>query len=281
MICNLHGPSENRLQEAQCSEMSAVLLGSLTGRGVSSMSPGRHDKTHGLGENGPSVSSEQRFALSRRERISELCCNFGAGALLLGLCLYILASPERTQGYRPLFLFFAVAWTVLLARYVLTLAREEEWLGATFLVSSDGIAKVMPSGRRFEGRWSQLVRVSVRHGVWLEFSDGTHIDIRTLSGPFLGQLIEAAELASGPDSPLSRAMAKERSRHKLPSPARLYLYGQLLAACIMLSSIVYFSLGDARVGAGLLRAGLVLSPILFLATYAGLRIAARRGDPDG
>jgi len=169
---------------------------------------------------------EKKWSLTRSQRIIAVI------SVTTPLALAIPAFAFLTVvSYGLSFLLFLFCTgvctlvTVHLARCLVALKREE-WLGAIYLVSSHGIVKLMPSGARFEGAWSDLVGVSWKQFpilvVTLKFSERTCIRFPSPSmgiGHFTDRLLGTAAAASGPDSPLSADVA--RSNILLSSTANL------------------------------------------------------------
>jgi len=212
------------------------------------------------------------FALTptRRALLLLYLLSPGAAAVLCGCILWALfglAAVPKTLF--AILLLGGGAWIAFLW------PPTDDWFGASFLVTSVGLMKKLPSGARFEGKWRELTRVSLmQRGTKLEFSPGTSIDISSLY-PFYHQLILAAARESGSDSVLSAALERRRA-HSTISPRRLYVYGQLLALCVVAASAVYLWVGERAWARTVFLGGVILSPLLWVATWVVLRLEARK-----
>jgi hypothetical protein len=223
------------------------------------------EKVHNLEE-------ERRFGLSQRRRVLLICQLFGAPATLVLVSLYVSLSPERLSRAPVWCLLLAAIGGALMGGF-LEIARKEEWFRATFVVTSQRIVKLMPSGRRVKGRWSELI-ASSKSLETLQFSDGAHVYICRFYS-FHHELLQAAAVASGPHSSLSMALQKARTQYAM-APRLRYIYGQLFVCCLLAASAVYFWVGDREGALCLLWSGLALSPALWAATFLGLRMRERK-----
>ena len=198
----------------------------------------------------------------------------GAAAVLCGCILSGLfgLAPVSRGPFAVLLLGGGGAFVALLWP---RLAGMDDWFRAAFLVTSDGLAKILPSGERAEGKWSELTSVCLRPGgAKLEFASGTSIDILSLY-PFYHQLILAAARESGSESVLSAALERRRAG-SMVSPRRLYVYGQLLAVCVVAASAVYLWVGERTGARTVLLSGVILSPLLWVGTWIVVRLEARK-----
>jgi hypothetical protein len=237
------------------------------------------------------ADSEQEWRLAAGRRILLLfkCVGFSlleAGALAGGLlcCLSLLAKSWPLQDtMRARILLggsaICVVGGAVVARQLVTgvrVIKKQEWFCAAFLVSSYGIAKVMPSGTRFKQVWADLVGISSRlylmqgiGTVILEFRDGTRIDI-PMEGGFAKRMLGSAANLSGADSELCRLLAASRGsgadKVKLALKI-LFQYSVFFAAMILMAWVLVGS----RWG-GLLRGFIVSMLFLWGVSAAALMV---------
>ncbi len=246
---------------------------------------------------GGSMGDKHTVVLSPKQRLE--ICLLDAMCIALGVVGIIMSAT--VDGPLILSALMGFGSAVFLAGAVWVgcqIVVKEEWLRAAFTITPQGIAKVMPSGKRQEGRWSDLVRthrpmVGLKRVTTLEFDEGTRIDLCPpgCRGPhvyrrYFRPLVEAASAASGKDNPPAKAWAedlereeKQRRRFQIP-PKRLYIYGQLVAACPLVPALVLFWVGEATdVALFMVFLSMLLSPVLFVITRRDARRSAA-GNTD-
>jgi hypothetical protein len=227
----------------------------------------------------------QKFSLSLADRTKAICLRawFPCAFLLAALSLFLsgAANDPRSHALRDLTVYCVVSGSVFFVLMLGGLARSD-WLRATFLVGPESLVKTLPSGSTVEGTWHDLHRVAVGGGMRLTFKDGTAIHVSSMY-PFYRELTRSVSKRSGgPEGNFSVALkcAEQQVREMWRAPStmpvkRVYLYLQLPPAGLLLGSGVCFLARDGFLARRLLSAGIVLSPVLLVATFVGVRIWRR------
>jgi len=234
----------------------------------------------------PPVLSEQRWRMTRAQRVHAVANSFVPFMYIMGLIAYVTAKMNEPI-LRIAFLSVGLLGTgVAMARTVKTLKRQE-WFGATFVVSPSGITTIMPSGLRVEGMWSRLVKAAfVWGGLLLEFTGSVRIRIPRACF-FWTQLVRTAASASGPDSPLSVALAQKTAAiggiaKPIRSAAVLYLYFMLMPTAAIAGWCLYlWRMGEHKAVTDLLGRTALAWSLIWLVTYPVLRLSIRRDHRKG
>lgn len=240
---------------------------------------------------------EQAFALTEVQRKRRIRSRY---AILLLMCVTaaffsLMAAKSESPGSLLVAVplgCIAIASGVSLGM-VLSDTQESEWFGATFLVSSESITKILPSGLRIEGQWCEFDRLWVKPRPTLVFNTGAVITV-SRSYPFYSELVRRAiDASGGPGSPFAMALAqaeqearkrvpeKYRAWMAMPPRWRFYLYSQGIPAAFLLGSAVYFLIGDVDVARRALSAGLILIPLVGAGTFISLRHVTPKSNNVG